>query len=89
MRAMDYFETDARIDHTRIAVMGHSRLGKTALWAGAQDQRFAITISNDSGCGGPFSPMFWRDRRAYQQEFSALVLRQLSAIQRKRIRFAR
>ena len=51
-RVMDYAQTLDSIDKKRIFCIGHSRLGKTSLWCGAQDERFAAAVSNDSGCGG-------------------------------------
>lgn len=51
-RAMDYLETDNDVDAKRVAITGISRLGKTVMWAGAHDTRFAMVLASCSGEGG-------------------------------------
>ena len=51
-RVLDWMETEPLIDAKHVGVVGHSRGGKTALWTGATDKRFAMACSNESGCSG-------------------------------------
>ena len=52
-RALDYFETNADVNAAQVSIIGHSRTGKTALWAAAEDTRFALACANGAGEGGP------------------------------------
>lgn len=68
-RVVDVVERDPRFDHTRIAVFGHSRFGKAALWATASDPRIGLVIANQSGRLGA-SPTNSRIGERLQQLFS-------------------
>lgn len=51
-RLIDYLETEPRVDMNRICSLGHSRTGKTSIWAAVNDPRYAICFANCSGCCG-------------------------------------
>ncbi|MGI8584631.1 MAG: hypothetical protein ACR2KX_20775 [Chitinophagaceae bacterium] len=58
-RILDYLQKDKDINPNKVALIGHSRLGKAALWAAASDKRFALVVSNESGEGGATLSKRW------------------------------
>ncbi len=76
-RILDALESDAYVDAARVALVGHSRLGRTAAWAGARDPRFAMVISNN-GLGGLFKRKFgetlWQITTARPHWFARAVV---------------
>ncbi len=83
-RAMDYLETDRDIDAKRVAAMGHSKMGKATLWTVAQDQRFAMAISAQSGCAGA---ALWK--RNFGENMEKMVTRFPYWLCRNAAKFAR
>lgn len=67
-RILDYLDSQSGVDGEQVALVGHSRGGKSALWAACEDSRFAIAYSNNSGCGGAAL-----SRRAYGETVSRIT----------------
>ena len=86
-RVLDWIETEPLLDAKHVAVVGHSRGGKTALVAGVCDKRFAMACSNDSGCSGaklnhidlPKSEHLHQIVRTFPYWFSANYIRHVNA----------